>query len=508
MVKLFALEDKDEKSISKSNMLILDKLIENTKKEESPLSITADILEQKKELEKNIEKNINKSSEEETEKEENTSVEEKTKEDTSVKEETEKEEDTSSEKENIEPEKDKEEESKKEEDKEKKNKEKDKSESKEEEETKKDKEETEEIEESDLSQVADNKDSLKSLIGSEDKEIPKKEEKKEEVTKESFKIKTKKVSLEKIFTPILHSYAKYTLSLEEFGLKSKLSLEEQPVVYIKEDVIESLNNFIINLDFYKNKNIETISSFTTTVKNLNEKITILGTLIKERKFHFTNLVINEADILSNISVSNNSDIINSSNLLIKYNEISNNIVTAILKNDFSKLYSIFTANEFEKEENDLIYSKMLPGFNIVRVHLDPYTNFSKVKLNDYNYYIIKVLKTEDLYNLDSISINKDNVIDNLIDKMNILLIKLTSNIDTLNVLNTNLDKLLEETKALIYDIEQNKYDKLGELNIDNKIKDFIKFKIMFEICNVNINLLSNFLLQCLTVLDRVIELKS
>ena len=477
MVKLFALEDKDEKSISKSNMLILDKLIENTKKEESPLSITADILEQKKELEKNIEKNINKSSEEEIEKEE----------------------DTSAEKENIEPEKDKEEESKKEEDK---------SESKEEEETKKDKEETEEIEESDLSQVADNKDSLKSLIGSEDKEIPKKEEKKEEVTKESFKIKTKKVSLEKIFTPILHSYAKYTLSLEEFGLKSKLSLEEQPVVYIKEDVIESLNNFIINLDFYKNKNIETISSFTTTVKNLNEKITILGTLIKERKFHFTNLVINEADILSNISVSNNSDIINSSNLLIKYNEISNNIVTAILKNDFSKLYSIFTANEFEKEENDLIYSKMLPGFNIVRVHLDPYTNFSKVKLNDYNYYIIKVLKIEDLYNLDSISINKDNVIDNLIDKMNILLIKLTSNIDTLNVLNTNLDKLLEETKALIYDIEQNKYDKLGELNIDNKIKDFIKFKIMFEICNVNINLLSNFLLQCLTVLDRVIELKS
>ena len=335
MVKLFALEDKDEKSISKSNMLILDKLIENTKKEESPLSITADILEQKKELEKNIEKNINKSSEEEIEKEE----------------------DTSAEKENIEPEKDKEEESKKEEDKEKKNKEKDKSESKEEEETKKDKEETEEIEESDLSQVADNKDSLKSLIGSEDKEIPKKEEKKEEVTKESFKIKTKKVSLEKIFTPILHSYAKYTLSLEEFGLKSKLSLEEQPVVYIKEDVIESLNNFIINLDFYKNKNIETISSFTTTVKNLNEKITILGTLIKERKFHFTNLVINEADILSNISVSNNSDIINSSNLLIKYNEISNNIVTAILKNDFSKLYSIFTANEFEKEESQLPWPK-------------------------------------------------------------------------------------------------------------------------------------------------------
>lgn len=497
MVKLYAQEDKDEKSISKSNMLILDKLIENTKKEESPLSITADILEQKKELEKNIEKNINKSSEEETEKEE----------------------DTSAEKENIEPEKDKEEESKKEEDKEKKNKEKDKSESKEEEEetekenidSEKDKEEIEEIEESDLSQVADNKDSLKSLIGSEDKEIPKKEEKKEEVTKESFTVSTKKksknVSLEKIFTPILHSYAKYTLSLEEFGLKSKLSLEEQPVVYIKEDVIESLNNFIINLDFYKNKNIETISSFTTTAKNLNEKITILGTLIKERKFHFTNLVINETDILSNISVSNNSDIIDSSNLLIKYNEISNNIITGILKNDFNKLYSIFTANEFEKEENDLIYSKMLPGFNIVRVHLDPYTNFSKVKLNDYNYYIIKVLKTEDLYNLDSISINKDNVIDNLIDKMNILLIKLTSNIDTLNVLNTNLDKLLEETKALIYDIEQNKYDKLGELNIDNKIKDFIKFKIMFEICNVNINLLSNFLLQCLTILNKAIELK-
>ena len=150
---------------------------------------------------------------------------------------------------------------------------------------------------------------------------------------------------------------------------------------------------------------------------------------------------------------------------------------------------------------------MLPGFNIVRVHLDPYTNFSKVKLNDYNYYIIKMFKTEDLYNLDSISINKDNVIDNLINKMNILLIKLTSNIDTLNVLNINLDKLLEETKALIYDIEQNKYDKLAELNIDNKIKDFIKFKIMFEISVVNINLLSSFLLQCLTILNKAIELK-
>ena len=503
MVKLFAFEEDNKENISKSNMLILDKLIENTKKEENPLSLTADILEQKKKLESEIEKNINKKVIEENKEEskfneEDEEIEDKKEEknDESSAEKSEKEEN----KENIEDkdnEEDIEEKDNEENDKEKDN-------------LKENKEKEEENEESDLSKISDSKDSLKSIIGTEDKEEfkSKNKEDKKEITKEKFKTKSKKITLENIFTPISHSYAKYTLSLEDFNIKTKLSLEEQPVVFIKEDIIKSLNNFINTLDFYKQKNDQVISSFTITAKNLNEKLTILTSLIKNKKFHFTNLIVNDFDILGNILITNNSNLIEISNILIKYLENSNNIVTAILKNDFNDLSNIFTGNEFKRENSDLVYSKMLPGFNIVKVYIDTYSNFSKVNLNDYNYYIVKILKMEDLYNLNAIFINKDKDINNYIEKLNILLVKFTSNIDTLNILNTNLNKLLEEVKALIFDIEQNKFKKLTELDIDNKVKNFIKFKILFEIVNVNINIISNFILQSLVIINKVIELKN
>ena len=63
-------------------------------------------------------------------------------------------------------------------------------------------------------------------------------------------------------------------------------------------------------------------------------------------------------------------------------------------------------------------------------------------------------------------------------------------------------------KVFIYDVEQDKYSNLAELDIDSKVKDFIKFKLVSEAYYSNVSMLLNYILNLDTVINKCIELKS
>lgn len=509
MKKLYALED----DTSTNNELLIDKILEANKKDKSPLSLTADVIKQRQQLKNEILDKISdtdKESKEDTNIDKESSDEEK---DSSKEEDSEssdksiKEEISSSDENTEETDKDSEEkDSSKEESKDNTDKE-----SSDEEASSKEDTSTQEDEE-DISEAAENKDSLKSLIGS-----GLKEESKDTTSKDKDVNKTKeateslltsyKLSLANIFKPIHTSYNKYTASLESFNIPYKLAIEEQPIVYVKESVIESLNNLIQLANNYIANNTSFINNISQAVKSLNERLTIYTQYVEEEKFHFTQKLINDKDILVNLSIPNNSDIRSTIKVLSSYIDDSTKIVTLILNNNFDTLESSYTTNNFEKVKDDLSYKSILPGFNLIKVYIDPYSNYLNTNIQNYQYYKLKVFKTEDIFNLSAITINDDNEIKYILTTANKLIGYISLIVDNLTLINNNFNKFVDEIKVISYDIDKDKYKDLANVGIDDKVKDFIKFKLLIEESIIDINVIIDYLTSLETVVSKCVELK-
>lgn len=360
------------------------------------------------------------------------------------------------------------------------------------------------------SDAADDKESLNNLIGSglsndngsnSNGSDDKKEEKPAE---ESFK---SKLNISNIFAPIHNSYNRYLVALEDFNVPDKTPNGSQPIVYVKESVVEALNNLVGIANTYIAKNKTFIDSNSQSIKNINERLTVLKQFVDNRKYHFNNKLINDQTLLSNLAITDKSDIRETIKYLAKYIESSNKFVGFVLGNEFENMSSGLTNSEFISEQGDFAYKQMLPGFNLIRVHLDNYENYLKANIENFHYYKVRTFKTEDLYNLDAIALNEDKELDFIMTNLDKLLIDLSMSVDNFNVVNTNLNKLIDEVKVIIYDVENDKYTNLATIDIDSRVKDFIRFKIISETYYINVNLLIDFILNCVSVINSCVELK-
>lgn len=352
--------------------------------------------------------------------------------------------------------------------------------------------------------AADDKDSLNSLVGSGLKSEDK-DEKKEEQATESFRTK---ITLSNIFKPIHDQYKRYTDSMSIYSLESQqLPIDGQPIVYVKDSVIKSLDNLVTLANNYIANNTTFTEKISSSVKNLNERITVFKQFVEAEKFHFTNKLINDKEILSNIAVPKKSDLNETSNILLKYIEDSMKTNALIINNDFNKLSSAYTTANFIKEDEDLVYKTVLPGFNVIRLHIDNYTNYLKTNIQEFQYYKIKTLKTEDLYDLDAVTVSEDNELNRLLTRLDKLLVNIALNTDNLKDINEHFTKFIDEIKVIIFDIEKDKFKDLASIDIDNKVKDFVKFKLVIESIYININLMIEFMTTVMSVLNICIELK-
>lgn len=485
MAKLFALEDETSKD---SNDLLIDKVLQQSKEPKSPMSLTGDILAQRHALKKEITAKL----EEEPETNEENSTEEE----------------DSSEGSGDTPTEDSSEESKpddKSTDEESKPDNSD--EAKKEDTPKKDEDKPDEEDET---SVAEDADSLKGIIGSglsnkEEKTEEKEPEKKEEAATESYKPKLK---LSNIFSPILSSYDQYKVSLEAFNLQhSALAIEQQPIVYVKDSVVESLNNLIQLANNYIGNNERFITSISDSVKNLNERITVFKGFVEAKKYHFTNKLINDKDILQNLSCPGKSDLRETIRILLRYIENSGKAINLVTTNTFDKLSSSFATSDFEKEADTFSYKETLPGFGVVRVSLQEYRNYLTTKLEEYHYYKLQTVKTEDIYSLNAITVAEDKELVFLMSSLDSLLVNITVAVDNLRDINAHFAKFIDDVKVIIYDIQSDKQRNLAEVGIDGKVQDFIKFKLAIEAHYININTMIDYMTSVMSVLNECIELK-
>ena len=361
-------------------------------------------------------------------------------------------------------------------------------------------------------EAADDKDSLKSLVGSglndggdEGKDKGDNKENKDEPATESRSVR---IAMSQIFAPLQRQYTQYSASLETFNLGGfKLALEEQPIVYVKEPVRESLNNLVTLASKYIANNTTFVEKNGVAVKDINEKISIFRQFVENDKFHFTNALVSDKDILSNVACPEKSDLVETARILLNYIEDSTKSNGLVINNEFEKLSSAFTNQNFQVEGTDLVYKTPLPGFSVVRLHLEQYRDYIKTNIQEYQYYKLKVLKTEDLYNLNAITITEDRDLNRLLDILDKLIVNISLTTDNLKDINTHFTKFIDDIKVVVFDLDKDKYKDLASINIDSKVKDFIKFKLVIESSYININMMLEYMSNVMTVLNQIVELK-
>lgn len=475
MVKLFALEE-DKKVDTESNDLLIDKVLKLAEKNKDPVSLTADIIKQRQELKKDIQERLNAEPEDggDGEDENGSNDDNANSDDNPDGGDQDGEKKTEGEGEGGGSD---------------------------------DSSGSDKKGDENLSAQADDKDSLKDMVGSGLKEGSGDDDgNNKAAATESFK--QRPLALSKVFAPIKERHNQYLVSLEDFNVPDKSSIDSHKVVYVKDSVLESLNNLVTVANNYIGKNKTFIDGNAESIKNVNERLTVLRQFIENRKYHFTHNLVNDQKLLAEVSVLDKSDPRETCKLLVTYIQNSNKFINYVLNNDFNSIGSALSNADFVSEEDDFAYKAMLPGFNMIRAHLDQYENYLKANIENFHYYQLKTFKTEYLYNLDAIGITEDKELDFVMTNLDKMLIDLSMSVDNFNVVNSNLNKLIDEVKVFIYDVEQDKYSNLAELDIDSKVKDFIKFKLVSEAYYSNVNMLLNYILNLDTVINKCIELKS
>lgn len=470
MAKLFALEDGDDKDHLENNELLIDKVLNYSKQaEKSPMTLTADVLNQRQQLKKEINEKLN---EEPVNADDDTSSGNEGSDDgggDNNETNTDDNADNNTDGDGEDSSKDKD--------------------------TKKD---------DDDGEVADDKDALSSVVGSGLKEGDDKD-KKDTTATESH---TSRVTLSSIFAPLQAHYRHYSAAMETFNLGGqKLAMEEQPIVYVKDAIVKSLNNLIAMANTYISNNNIFVEKNGVAVKAINEKISIFRQFVEAEKFHFTNKLVSDRDILSNVACPEKSDLTETARVLLNYVEDSTKANALIINNPFNKMSSGYTNQNFETEGTDLVYKTVLPGFNIVRLHLEQYRDYIKTDIQEYQYYKLKVLKTEDLYNLDAISITEDRDLNRLLDLVDKLIVNISLTTDNLKDINTHFTKFIDDIKVVVFDLDKDKLTNLASIDIDSKVQDFIKFKLAIESSYINMNMMIEYLSNIMSVLNVVVELK-
>lgn len=463
MSKLFALETESNKV--SGNDLLIDKLLDKKEEEEtSPLSLTANLLKQRNTINADIKEHIEQHEDKMEELEEG---------DDSTEEDEQDEEQTSESKE------------------------------KEAEEDGKDAED----DSGDSADESDDDEDVEALVGSElNKDAPEDSAEGKGVATESHQ---QPVSLRNCFSPLHNSYQGYLIALESIAEGvTPIKDTEQPVVHVKDSVLESLNRLTSVAFTYVESNQAFIDKTSKAVTELNERVSVFATMVEEGKYHFTHKLVSDKDILANIALNNgHSSIRETVRALNTYTNFSNKAVTSVLSNEFEELRNAFLTQGFVEDDTDLVYAKPIPGFNMVKVGMVPYTNYLKTKVENYQYYKLKVMKTEDLYNLPAISVTEDKDIVYITESLQQLMFSTSVSLDSLTKINEHFTEFTDGLKVMAYNVENDQYKSLADLQLDNKVKDFIRFKLVMEVSYINVNLILDYMTSVISALNLVLELK-
>lgn len=474
MTKLFSMESSSDDTPE----LLIDKVIQRADKDKEGLRVTADLIKQRQRLKLDIDKELKK----DPEPKEDEEVEE-------VEENDDEENDDKKEEDSVESEDDKEKDDKEEEE--------------------QDSEVTEKDEEQDPTEAAQDADKLDSMIGS---GLNKKQDKKEQpddknkqTSQESFSVKT--LLPVKLFQGLKVKQMAHSLAMEEYNLSPKSNdPKAQPVAYVKDEVVMSLKKMIDLSNRYVSKNKHLAKTCGAGILKLSESLTVYEQCHKADKLHLNLKVINDTDSIKSLLSPGSGDLKEGASVFIRYLDNSATLVAKLLENDITTIGASLTSCGYSKQDDVYAYGKTLPGFNDVRVSCVDYQDYLKTKYEDFQAYRIKSFKVQELYDVEGISIDKDSDLVSILEKLGKIVMSVGLMIDNINDLSSLYTDLIDKVKSTCYDVEEGKVEKLSQLDIDSRLKDFIRFKLASEVFSNSIEMAIEYITAFISVFSGLIEL--
>lgn len=269
--------------------------------------------------------------------------------------------------------------------------------------------------------------------------------------------------------------------------------EDSDVVYVQEGVVESLTmlgelnrKYVSNTEAY-------IEKCSKSILKVNENITLLNKVVKDGEVTYTNKLITDSSMLSAVSLPTTSNPRETIKRIRSYIKEVNDIAGILVKTDFDNMKDVFLSKNFINKGDLIEYTNMLPGFVTVIANIPQFTSYIKTRASDYQYYTNKQDNSTEVYDVKGISITDDTDLIFLTEEISKLITDTGITVDILKVLNNGFKTYMDELNLLRIEVEDGVFDKLSDVDLDSKIKQFILFKMVIEICTVNVRIVVDYI---------------
>lgn len=278
------------------------------------------------------------------------------------------------------------------------------------------------------------------------------------------------------------------------------------VAFTKDAIVESIANLgEINKKYYDNTVIY-IEKLMKSLPKIDERLMNFQRVHERGEVEFTNKMVTDVSILAHIAYDKDFNLREVLKRIKTYSKDSNDIAKLILNSPFKDLTNAFLSKSYLTKGEVLQYSKRLPGFNIASVNLPEYKNYLKTSPLEYQYYTLKENNPSEAYEIKPISITEEKDILYFVDVLKSIVLELSVSVDVLRALLVEFKKFMDELKILRVGVEEDEFEKLSELGLDDKVQTFILFKLVVEIISVNINISVECITGFMEVMDHTLKL--
>lgn len=281
---------------------------------------------------------------------------------------------------------------------------------------------------------------------------------------------------------------------------------EKNIAFTKDAIVKSISNLgEINKKYYDNT-VLFIEKLTKSIPKLDQRLLNFQRVYERGEVEFTNKMISDVSILSHIAYGTEINLREVLKINKNYSKDSNDIAKMILNTKFDQIEDVFLNKNFMPKGDILEYKKKLPGFNLVLVSLPEFKNYLKTSPLEYQYYTVKENNPSDTYEIRPVSITEEKDVEYFLTVMKSIIIDLSVSVDILRTLLNEFKKFMDSLKILRVGVEEDEFEKLSELGLDEKVQQFILFKLIVEIISTNINLTIESLSGFMEVMDNALKL--
>ena len=277
------------------------------------------------------------------------------------------------------------------------------------------------------------------------------------------------------------------------------------VVYAQDAMVEAIQKLgDVNKRYITNTN-SFIEKMNVSVPKFDERISNFEVVIAGGQLSFTNKVISDIPLLKPISFDGVSDPRKTIKRLRTFLQDTNELTTLISSSDFNDMGAAFANKGFMAGSEVYVYKSQQPGFNTIEARLPSYSGYMKTGITEYQFYSITENNTSLLFNIPGLALNDEKELGFIIKSMKEVIIDMSLSVDILRAVLNNFNSYMDELKVLRVGIEDGEFENLAELGIDDKIKDFIKMKLIVEIISVNVNIAFDYLSGLAGILDLAVK---